>query len=78
MKIATVSTEPGGQIIHLPDDIRLESDEVFVTQVGHSVVLVPKGSNLWQSLLDSLDQFSDDYMDDRNQPGSQKQETVFE
>ncbi|NLS92211.1 MAG: AbrB/MazE/SpoVT family DNA-binding domain-containing protein [Planctomycetaceae bacterium] len=78
MKIATVSTEARGQIIHLPDGIRLEGGEVFVTQVGHSIILVPKGSNPWQPLLDSLDQFSDDYMDDRNQPGSQKRETVFE
>jgi antitoxin VapB len=77
MKTATVTTQQEGQIVHLPAEIRLENGEVFVTQVGHSVVLMPKGSNPRQSLLDSLDRFSEDYLEDRNQPGPQKRETVF-
>ena len=78
MKTATVTTQPEGQIVQLPAEIRLEDGDVFVTQVGQSVVLVPKGANPWQSLLDSLDQFSEDYMEDRAQPAPQKRETVFE
>lgn len=78
MKTATVTTQSEGQIVQLPAEIRLENGEVFVTQVGQSVVLVPKGANPWQSLLDSLDQFSEDYMEDRAQPTPQKRETVFE
>ena len=78
MKTATVTTQSEGQIVQLPAEIRLENGEVFVTQVGQSVVLVPKGANPWQSLLDSLDQFSEDYMEDRAQPAPQKRETVFE
>ena len=78
MKTATVTTQQEGQIVHLPAEIRLENGEVSVTQVGHSVVLVPKGTNPWQSLLDSLDQFSEDYMQDREQPGPQQRETIFE
>jgi antitoxin VapB len=78
MKTATVTTQPEGQIVHLPPEIRLENGEVFVSQVGQSVVLAPKGANPWQSLLDSLDQFSEDYTEDRAQPASQKREMVFE
>lgn len=78
MKIATVTTDPEGQTVHLPVEIRLESGEVFVTQVGQSVVLVPKATNPWQPLLDSLSQFSADYMEDRAQPGPQRRETPFE
>jgi antitoxin VapB len=72
MKTATVTTEPEGQIVHLPAEIRLESGEVFVRQVGRSVVLVPKGAGPWRSLIDSLDQFSDDYMEDRARPAPQQ------
>ena len=78
MKIATVVSQPDGQIVRLPRDIHLDGDEVFVKQVGRSVVLVPKQGNPWQPLLDSLDQFSDDYMQERLQPPGQDRETMFE
>jgi antitoxin VapB len=78
MKTATVVTHPDGQIVRLPMDIRLDSGEVFVKQVGQSVVLVPKLANPWQPLLDSLDQFSDDFMAERSQPTAQERETIFE
>jgi antitoxin VapB len=32
----------------------------------------------WQSLFESLDQFSDDFMDDREQPDQQQRESAFE
>jgi len=41
MKTAPVTTEPEGQIVHLPAEIRLENGEIFVSQVGRSVVLAP-------------------------------------
>ncbi len=78
MKTATVVTQTDGQIVRLPADIHLEGDEVLVKQVGQSVVLVPKQGDPWQPLLDSLGQFSDDFMEDRCQPVDQKRETIFE
>jgi antitoxin VapB len=78
MKTATVVTQSNRQIVHLPMEVHLDGDEVFVKQVGGSVVLVPKRANTWQPLIDSLDQFSADFMEDRAQPVSQKRETIFE
>ena len=78
MKTATVITQTDGQIVRLPADVHLEGDEVLVKQVGQSVVLSPKQANPWQPLLDSLDQFSDDFMDERSQPMDQNRETMFE
>ena len=78
MPTALVVTDSAGQVVRLPAEIHLEAGEVLVRQVGHSVVLVPKGSNPWQPLLDSLDQFSDDYMEDRAQPSPQRRAVVFE
>ena len=78
MKTATVITNSDGQTVHLPIGIHLAGDEVLVKQVGQSVVLVPKQANPWQPLLDSLDQFSDDYLEERSQPTAQKRETIFE
>jgi antitoxin VapB len=78
MKIAIVTTQADGQIVHLPPDVHLDGNEVLVKQVGQSVVLTPKQANPWQSLLDSLAKFPDDFMDDRAQPEQQKRETLFE
>lgn len=78
MKTAIVVTDAEGQFVRLPSEVHLEGTEVLVKQVGRSVVLVPKAGNPWQPLLDSIAQFSDDYMDDRAQPPAQKRETLFE
>ena len=78
MQTATVVTQINGQIVRLPANIHLEGDEVLVKQIGQSVVLVPKQADPWQPLLDSLDQFSDDFMEERCQPVDQKRETIFE
>ena len=78
MKTATVVTQTDGQIVRLPADIHLEGDEVLVKQIGQSVVLVPMQANRWQPLLDSLEQFSDDFMEERCQPVDQTRETIFE
>ena len=78
MKTAIVVTQTDGQIVRLPADIHLEGDEVLVKQIGQSVVLVPMQANPWQPLLDSLDQFSDDFMEERSQPVDQNRETMFE
>jgi len=34
--------------------------------------------NSWDSLIGSLDKFTEDYMTDRDQPKQQKREAVFE
>jgi antitoxin VapB len=78
MKTATVVSEPDGQTIRLPVDVRLSGDEVFVKQIGPSVILIPKQHNPWQSLVESLDQFSDDFMQDRAQPAEQSRTRAFE
>jgi virulence-associated protein VagC len=56
----------------------LEGDEVQVRQIGQSVVLTPMQANPWQPLLDSLDQCSDDFMEERCQPVEQKREAMFQ
>jgi antitoxin VapB len=78
MQTATVVTDSVGQIVRLPADVHLDGDEVIVQQVGQSVVLLPKQENPWQPLLDSLGEFSEDFMADRAQPGEQSRGQLFE
>jgi antitoxin VapB len=78
MQVATVVTDSVGQVVHLPASVHLKGDEVLVRQVGQSVVLIPKQGNPWQPLLESLNVFSGDFMEDRAQPVEQSRESLFE
>jgi antitoxin VapB len=46
---------------------------VFVKKSGNVVVLIPT-KNSWDTLIQSLDKFSDDFMVERKQPKMQKRE----
>jgi len=78
MKTATVINNPSGQTIALPTDVRVEGDEVFVKRIGESIVLIPVHADPWRSLVESLDLFSDDFMESRQQPPSQARGAIFE
>ena len=78
MRTATVVTQPHGQTVCLPDEFRLDGNEVFIKRVGRSILLIPKQADPWRSLVDSLDQFSEDFMEDRAQPSPQQREALFE
>jgi antitoxin VapB len=77
MKTAYVVQEGTHQLIKLPESVHLNTQQVFVKQVGHALVLIPV-ENSWQSLFDSLDQFSEDFMEQREQPKPQVRECLFE
>ena len=77
MKTAKVVTQTDGQIVRLPADIHLEGDEVCVRQIGQSVVLMPMQANPWQPLLDSLDQFSEDFVEEPFQPVETQREMML-
>ncbi len=64
------------QAVRLPKQFRFEGEEVFIKRVGNAVVLLPK-SQSWQTLIDSLGQFSADFMEDREQPEIQDRELPF-
>ncbi len=67
MNTAKISTDGTHQIVILPEDFKMIGTEVYIKKVGNAIVLIAK-DNPWQSLFESLDQFSDDFMTTRDQP----------
>ena len=61
------------QAVRLPKEFRFTGVEVYVKRVGKAVVLLPV-DDAWDSLAQSLDLFSDDYMSERVQPSDQQRE----
>ena len=70
MKTAKIFKNGQSQAVRLPKEFRFEDDYVFVKKSGNVIILIP-AKNSWDSLLNSLTQFSDDFMTERNQPKSQ-------
>ncbi len=70
MKIAKLFRNGRSQGVRLPREFRFEGDHVFVKKAGNGVLLLPS-SKSWDALIHSLDQFSEDFLADREQPPQQ-------
>ena len=55
------------QAIRLPKAYRFPGTKVYIKKVGNAVVLIPEQDS-WQTLTDSLPLFSNDFMEQREQP----------
>ena len=76
MKTAQIIQDSQGQFIRLPNEVHIEGQQVYIKKIGNLIVLFPE-KNLWQSFFESLDLFTDDYMEERLQPQEQKREELF-
>ncbi len=70
MQIAKLFSNGRSQAVRLPKHCRFTKGEkeVYVHKMEGMVMLIPK-KNPWGPLLRSLDKFTDDFMEDRKQPG---------
>lgn len=75
MKTARLFRNGQSQAVRLPKEFRFEGDYVFIKKSGTAVILIP-AKNSWDSLVGSLDKFSDDFMPERRQPKVQKREPL--
>ncbi len=62
MEIAKIFENGGSQAVRLPKKFRFTNKEVMVVRLGVAVMLVPK-DKVWQTFLEGLDSFSDDYFE---------------
>ena len=60
----------------LPKEFKFECDHVFIKKEGNRVILIPE-KKTWDPLIRSLGKFSDDFMNERTQPETQKREELF-
>jgi antitoxin VapB len=67
METAKIFMDGENQVVQLPEEYHFEGSEVYIKKVGNTVVLVPFDAS-WETLFDSLELFSDDFMQERDQP----------
>ncbi len=68
MDTAKVFETGRSQAIRLPKKFRFTGDEVFIQKLGDVVMLIPK-EKLWDTFLQGLNGFSDDFMNEGREQG---------
>jgi antitoxin VapB len=77
MKTAKVFKSGNSQAVRIPKEFHLDDAEVEIRKQGGSLILRPRKKS-WAALIESLDKFSDDFMDQgRNQPPVQRRGRPF-
>ena len=73
MNTAKIFKNGKSQAVRLPKELKFQGNEVYIKRIGRNVLLIPK-DDPWESLISSLDQFSDDFMAEREQPLGESRE----
>jgi antitoxin VapB len=74
MKTAKLFPNGNSQAVRLPKEFSMAGDEVYIKKSGNMVILIPlKGA--WDNMISAVNDFSDDFMADRQQPEMQQRET---
>jgi antitoxin VapB len=73
MQTAKIFINGRSQAVRLPKEFRFSGNDVFIKKFGKMVILIPK-DDPWSSFVNSLGQFTDDYMEVRNQPAQDSRE----
>ena len=75
MQTAKVFKSGNSQAVRLPREFRFDDTDVYIKKLDDIVILLPRG-NSWKSLMNSLEDFSDDFMNDRAQPKEEIRESI--
>jgi len=73
MNTAKIFKNGKSQAVRLPKEFKFQGNEIYIKRIGHNVLLIPK-DDPWESLVSSLDQFSDDFMAEREQLPAENRE----
>jgi len=76
MNNAKIFTNGRSQAVRLPKEYRFTDKEVYINKIGDVVMLYSK-KDPWSPLFESLNKFSDDYMNDRNQPNDHENRQII-
>ena len=63
MNTAKIFMSGRSQALRLPKKFRFDDDEVYIQKLGDITFLVPKSAQ-WQTFLNGINGFSDDFMAD--------------
>ena len=65
------------QAVRLPKEYRFPGTQVYLRKVGNGVLLMPEESS-WDSLIESVSHFTDDFLETRDQGEQERRDGLFE
>ena len=77
MDTAKIFENGKSQAVRLPKAYRLKGKEAYITKLGDAIILLPKTNN-WDSLIASLNMFTEDFMAERKEAKPESREGFFE
>jgi antitoxin VapB len=77
MKIEEVEIEniSGSQFIKIPENFKIDDNKVYLKKIGNSIFIIPF-HNPWESLIEGVELFTDDFMEERKQPSLDNRESL--
>ena len=72
-KTIDIKKNKGFQAIRIPEKMKINDDKAYLKKVGDILYIIPF-HNPWQNLVESLDDFTPDFMENREQPENQVRE----
>jgi antitoxin VapB len=74
-EVIDIDTHDAFQDIKIPEKYKIDDDKVYVKKTGNVIYIIPY-HNAWESMIDSVKNFSDDFMEQREQPANQNRENL--
>ena len=74
-QIAKIFKNGRSQAVRLPKEFRFSGTDVYIKKIGNMVILLPK-DDPWAPLINSLNQFTEDFMQSREQPAQDHRESI--
>lgn len=73
-EVIDIKNNQAGQAIQIPEEFRIDDDKVYLKKTGNIIQIIPFHKP-WKNLHDSLNEFTPDFMCEREQPVFQKRES---
>jgi len=78
MQTASIFQNGASQAVRIPKEYRFEGKVVEIKKIGNNLILRPVPDS-WDSLFESLDQFTNDFMPNgREQPKESQERETFD
>lgn len=76
METTKIFNSGNSQAVRLPKKYRFKNKEAYISRIGDAVVIFPKKSG-WNALFESIDKFTDDFLEERVQPEIENRKGMF-
>ncbi len=72
-EVIEIKSNKSFQSVRIPNKMRMDDNKVFIRKLGNALFIIPF-SNPWNSMIEGINSFTSDFMNNREEPSSQERE----